>query len=72
MRESEKKLKKFEESENFMERLLDELNYQGISKLDFARQVEIIHIASTLSSNQLTSFLDIARAFKNAVTPQEN
>ena len=114
----------------FRERLLDELNYQGISKLDFARQVgisintlnmylyrgfipaadvavrmaqalnttteylvtgkdsttppsksgtksdwqkkEIIHIASTLSSNQLTSFLDIARAFKNAVTPQEN
>ena len=114
----------------FRERLLDELNYQGISKLDFAKQVgisintlnmylyrgsipaadvavrmaqalnttaeylvtgkdattppsksgtksdwqkkEIIHIASTLSSNQLTSFLDIARAFKNAVTPQEN
>ncbi len=55
-----------------MERLLDELNHQRILRVDFARQVEIIHIASTLSSNQLTSFLDIARAFKNAVTPQEN
>lgn len=55
-----------------MERLLDELNHQRILRVDFARQAEIIHIASTLSSNQLTSFLDIARAFKNAVTPQEN
>ena len=118
-----------EKNKLFRERLLDELNYQGISKQDFAKKVgisintlnmylyrgsipaadvavkmahalnttaeylvtgtdsttppsksgiksdwqkkEISHIISTLSDHQLTSFLDIARAYKNGVT-QDN
>ena len=110
----------------FKERLLDELNYQGFSKIDFAEKVgisintlnmylyrgsipaadvavkmaEVLHttteylilgidknnpntkqstksdwqkreltnIANSLSSSQLDNFLEIARAFKNAVS----
>ena len=115
-----------EKNRLFRERLLDELNYQGISKLDFAKKVgisintlnmylyrgsipaadvavkmalalnttteylvtgkdsstppsksgvksdwqkkEIAHIISTLTPQQLESFLDIARAYKTGVS----
>ena len=113
----------------FKERLIDELNYQGISNRDFAKMVgiseatlnmylyrgsipaadvavkmaralnttteylvtgedsttppsksgtksdwqkkEINHILGTLSPNQLTHFLEIARAYKNGVNTEE-
>ena len=116
-----------ENHKSFRERFSDGLNYQGISKTDFAEKVgisintlnmylyrgsipaadvavkmalalnttaeylvtgtdsttpysksgtksdwqkkEIMHIIGTLSSHQLASFLDIARAYKNAVAP---
>ena len=113
----------------FRERLSDELNYQGISKIEFAEHVgisintlnmylyrgsipaadiavkmaqalnttteylvtgtdsttppsksgtksdwqkkEISHILNTLTPHQLTHFLEIARAYKNAVSQPE-
>ncbi len=114
-----------EKNKLFRERLLDELNYQGLSKIDFAERIgisintlnmylyrgsipaadvavkmaaalnttteylitgkdlstpssqsgtkddwqkkEIIRIINSLSSSQLKSFLDIARAYKTGV-----